>query len=130
MSIEQEVNKRINDAAQETSDGGKSRVYELHKLLSNAKILFKNYVEDQRVINVDGAICERWGWLLETKITFEDQDGKPYDIGSVQKLEIACAIIGRNNIKFTYVDNARDAAGAISDLVMERPIEMFPDGTT
>ena len=86
---------------------------------------FRNYVldlaADDRIVPMDHHIAERWGILLNSEITYVDAEGRPYSIGSAEKLEIATAIVGRHGIPFVYVTQKQAAHADLPGLVVESP---------
>jgi hypothetical protein len=92
---------------------------DLLQMTRNTDLLIRDYAGDDRIIPISSAIADRWGDLLEQKIEYQDDAGETYAIGSVQKLEIATAIVGRDNIGYLYVERAQNAFVGINGLVIE-----------
>ena len=83
--------------------------------------LFEDFARDDRIIAMDHKIASRWGDLLDMPITFAAPNGKPYDVPSATKVEIATALVGRSDFPLVYVDYHQDGHAGIPGLVVENP---------
>lgn len=118
MAVRRELKRRIELLKGGAADPDFS-LDDLLVMTRNAETFFRDYGGDKRVVAMTASIAERWGDLLEQSILFSDSDGSIYPIGSVQKLEIATAIVGRDDIPFAYVERAQKALVGINGLVLE-----------
>lgn len=125
MSIGREIDRRIAawKAGQSDPDFSLDDLQQMHR---NADVLFRDYASDDRIVPMTAPIAARWGDLLDQKIDYIGADGKPYGIGSVQKLEVATAIIGRDHIPYVYVERAQPSLAGINGLVVEDPTLPVP----
>ena len=95
---------------------------DLRIMQRNSHEFIQEYAKDNRVIEASMSVADRWGDLLDQELEYLDlATNKPFLIGSVQKLEIATAIVGRHDIGFTYVERAQDVHRHINGLVVEDP---------
>lgn len=92
----------------------------------NAQQVIGAFESEGRIIDASAQVADRWGDLLDQTIEYRDSTtGAPYSIGSVQKLEIATAIIGRNGIGFSYVEREQPGHKDINGLVIVDPTKPF-----
>lgn len=121
MSVRGEIDRRIA----ETRAGEVDKDFSLDDLLQmrrNAEAFFEEHAGENRIVEISAAVADRWGDLLDQSLTYADPaTGKPQAIGSVLKLEIATAIVGRKGISFTYVERAQACHGGIGGLRVEDP---------
>jgi hypothetical protein len=121
MSVRGEIDRRID----ETKAGQVDKDFSLDDLLQmrrNADAFFDEYAGENRIVEISADVADRWGDLLDQRLTYTDATtGKSQDIGSVLKLEIATAIVGRKGISFTYVERAQACHGGIGGLRVEDP---------
>lgn len=120
MSVRRELDRRIAGWKADRPDPHFT-LDDLHLMRRNGDVLFRDFAGDDRLVPMTAAIADRWGDLLDQSIEYADADGAPYGIGSVQKLEIATAIVGRNDIPYAYVERAHPSLARINGLVVEDP---------
>lgn len=102
---------------------------DLLQMQRNAEKLFQDFAADNRIAPITDAVAERWGDLLEQTITYVDAQGRSSPIGSVQKLEIANAIVGRDHIPYTYIERLQTAHASLNGLRVEDPTTAAPAST-
>ncbi len=83
--------------------------------------MVSDFAKRERIVPIDTEVADRWGWLLDMEIEYIAATGKPYLIGSAQKVEIATAIVGRRGIPFVYVDYFQKSHSEIDDLDVLNP---------
>lgn len=120
MAVRRELARRIALIKAGTPDPDFSHD-DLIQMNRNAETLFRDYGGEDRIVPMTASIATRWGDLLDQKIEYLDANGTPYAIGSVQKLEIATAIVGRNDIPYVYVERGQKAHAGLNGLVVEDP---------
>jgi len=120
MAVRRELNRRIALIQAGTPDPDFSHD-DLIQMGRNAEALFREYGAEDRIVPMTASIATRWGELLDQKINYVDSEDREYPIGSVQKLEIATAIVGRNDIPYVYVEREQKAHAGLNGLVVEDP---------
>jgi hypothetical protein len=93
----------------------------IRDFIDQANRLFEDFARDDRIIAMDHRIAARWGDLLDMRITYRDPDGRPFEVPSATKVEIATALVGRGDFPFVYVDYHQDAHADIPGLTVENP---------
>ncbi|KCZ52631.1 hypothetical protein [Hyphomonas pacifica] len=93
----------------------------IKEFIDQANRFFEEFARHDRIIPMDHKIASKWGDLLDMKITFQDQDGRDYDVPSATKVEIATALIGRGDFPLVYVDYHQDGHASIPNLAVENP---------
>jgi hypothetical protein len=92
----------------------------IRDFIDQANRLFEDFARDDRIIAMDHKIAYRWGDLLDMRITYT-RDGRPYDLPSSTKVEIATALVGRGDFPFTYVDYRQAGHATVPKLIVENP---------
>lgn len=93
----------------------------IRDFIDQANRLFEDFARDDRIIAMDHRIAARWGDLLDMRITYRDLDGRPFEVPSATKVEIATALVGRGDFPFVYVDYHQDGHADIPGLTVENP---------
>lgn len=93
----------------------------LKDFIDQANRFFEDFAEEDRIVAMDHKIAERWGDLLDMKITYTSPDGSPYDVPSAIKVEIATALVGRGDFPLVYVDYHQNGHQQIPKLAVENP---------
>jgi len=120
MAVPREIDRRIASMKGGTPDPHFT-LDDLHRMRRNADAMFREFGAKDRIVAITAPVAERWGDLLDQAIEYVDPQGSRYKIGSVQKLEIATAIVGRDHIPYAYVERAQVSHGGIDGLTVEDP---------
>lgn len=120
MAVRRELEQRIARIKAGTPDPDFLHD-DLIQMGRNADTLFRDYGSEDRIVPMTASIATRWGDLLDQKIEYLSPQGEIYAIGSVQKLEIATAIIGRNDISYDYVEREQEVHANLNGLVVTDP---------
>lgn len=120
MAVPREIDRRIALTKSGQPDPHFS-LDDLLKMRRNADAVFRDFAAKNRIVAMTAPIAERWGDLLDQEFEYVDPQGARYKIGSVQKLEIATAIVGRNHIPFAFVDRLQAVHAGIDGLTVEDP---------
>ena len=113
--------------ARQYPDKTKYPVPEIKDFIAQANRFFDDFAQDDRIVPMDHKIASRWGDLLDMRITFTDEDGKPFDVPSATKVELATALIGRGDFPLVYVDYRRDGHDQVPNLSVEHPEDFVPN---
>lgn len=120
MAVRRELTRRIASLQSGTRDPHFSHD-DLLQMARNAEALWREFAAEDRIVPMTAQIATRWGELLDQAIDYVDADGTVYQIGSVQKLEIATAIVGRGDIGYVYVERAQASHADLNGLAVEDP---------
>jgi hypothetical protein len=120
MAVRRELSRRIALIQGGTRDPHFSHD-DLFQMTRNAEGLWREFAAEDRIIPMTAQIATRWGDLLDQAIDYVDANNATYQIGSVQKLEIATAIVGRGDIGYVYVERAQASHNCINGLAVEDP---------
>jgi len=88
---------------------------------NNALRFLAGFRSNQQIVPMDDVMATRWGELLDMNLSFTDNDGVVYSVGSSEKIELAIASAGRDGHPFVYVDRAQVSHTVIPNLVVECP---------
>jgi len=117
MTVQHAIATEIESARQRNSP----ELAALKILQDNARKFLAAFQQQDRIVSMDHRIAERWGDLLDMKLTGTDPYGAPNPIGSSEKVELATASIGRDGQGFVYVDRRQEAHDHVPGLVVECP---------
>ncbi len=119
MTVIYAIETEIGIAQRERS----SKLSEIEKLKKNADHYLNTFLRSDRIVPMDKWVADQWGRLLDIEIPYVDPEGNEYNIESSEKVELATAIIGRNQMGFVYVDRNQEIHSDIDGLAVECPHE-------
>jgi hypothetical protein len=92
----------------------------------NTDILTGRLVSAGSVVPMTKEIADRWGELLELKLTYENKTGEVAEYKFPEKLVFATAMVGIDGVPFSLVEKSQQAHGALAalGLLVEDPYQL------